>query len=123
MRSVFLSCLLIIGTVASAASGSVGQKLEQDIKGKVKDSVYTSIHKEYTVRVPQLVYPGALVRDESGDEGSQVIFTDDFGAFYRVVLLEKSVLGIELDDSLIVFKHVREKEAQQTVRGREWRLI
>ena len=123
MRSVRLSCLVVIVTLVSAAQGSVVQKLEQDIRGKVKNSVYTSIHKEYTVRVPELAYPGALVRDESGDEGSQVIFTDDFGAFYRVVLLEKSVLGIELDDSLVVFKHVREKEALQTARGREWRLI
>ena len=123
MRTAILSSVVLVVSLASSGQSSVVQKLGQDIKGKVKDGVYTSVNRDYSVHVPELVYPGAFVRDEGGDGVSQVIFTDDFGAFYRIVMLDKAELGIGLDDSLVVFKHLREKEVVQTARGKEWRLI
>ena len=53
-------------------------------------------------------------------EMEQVIFTDDFGGFYRIISLKSSM---SIDQVMNTFGDVREKQTLQTERGRELRVI
>jgi len=104
------------------------QGLKQHIKGTVNEDVYTNPEKDFRVQVPVYEGLGGAVRDESGKTGdiflSQVIFSDDLGAFYRVVsitALHKN--KIEIYRLLNIFHDIRERQELQTEHGLELRII
>jgi len=100
------------------------EHLKKKIHGTLKNDVYTSDHGGFRVHVPVHEGTGGAVRDESGKMGdteiSQVIFTDDFGAYFRIVSLKTSG---SMDNIMNVFHDVRDKKEIQTARGRELRVI
>jgi hypothetical protein len=100
------------------------EHLKKDIRGSLKNDVYTSPGRDFRVHVPVHEATGGAVRDESGKRGdteiAQVIFTDDFGAFYRIVSMKTTR---SMDDVMNVFHDVRKKQILQTVRGREIHVI
>ena len=99
------------------------QKIENKLLGNLSNGVYSFPGGKIRAKVPPLLEPGAKVRDEKTDDVTQVIFSDDAGAFYRVVLLDNSRGEYKPEDVMNVFKGLREKEITGTVRGRELRVI
>jgi len=100
------------------------EHLKKKIHGTLKNDVYTSDHGGFRVHVPVHEGTGGAVRDESGKRGdteiSQVIFTDDFGGYFRIVSLKTSG---SIDNVMNVFHDVRDKKEIQTARGRELRVV
>lgn len=100
------------------------QNLKQNIKGSLEHDVYISQLGDFHVQVPVHPETGGAVRDEYGKRGDmemeQVIFTDDFGGFYRIISLKSSM---SIDQVMNTFGDVREKQTLQTERGRELRVI
>jgi hypothetical protein len=116
--------ILLLLVVLPAALAVGGEHLKTQIKGSLKNDLYTSVEKDFRVRVPVHDSTGGAVRDESGRRGSnsisQVIFTDDFGAFYRVVSMQTDY---KMDDVLNVFRDIRSKEEGEGKWGRELHVI
>lgn len=119
-------CLLFSFVLAlpSARLPAIAQDLKKNIKGSLKQDVYTSQLGDFRVRVPVHAALGGAVRDEYGKRGDnemeQVIFTDDFGAFFRIVSLKTSM---PMDAVMRTFQDVRESQTLQTEQGRELRVI
>jgi hypothetical protein len=108
--------------VTSAPSKAI-QKPEKKLIGKLSRGEYAFPGGKLRIKIPFLIEPGAKIRDEKADDVTQVILTDDFGAFYRVVALDNSRGEYELDAVLNVFKDIREKEIITTNRGKELRVV
>ena len=110
----------------SYATACAAQELQvaKGLQGKVNKNVYTSPDKDFEIRIPDLM--GGHMRDEQSEKGpmrgEQVILTDDFGQFYRIVSLRSSDITI---DSVAehAFQDARSKSLVEGSRGREWRVI
>jgi tetratricopeptide (TPR) repeat protein len=96
-----------------------------EIKGTVADGRYSSSQGGFTIRIPALLKPGARVRDETDDDmtGWQVILTDDLGAFYRIISLDKAKGNFSAEGVLKMYPEAREKGFVETSRGRELRFV
>lgn len=51
-----------------------------NIKGTINDGIYTERNKLFTFKVPQLIKPGAIIKDYA----TTVSFMDDFGTLVRI---------------------------------------
>jgi hypothetical protein len=96
--------------------------IKKEIRGTFNHDAYTSSLKDYHVQAPRPFRPGITVRDESEKVASEVIFSDDFGGFYRVVSFNAES-GITLESSLRALKEPLEQKEVQTARGKEFRII
>lgn len=105
------------------ASIKLPQSPEKKLLGKLSNGEYIFPGGKLKVKIPPLVEPGAKIRDEGMDDVTQVILTDDFGAFYRVVVLDNSRSEYGVEAVLNVFKGIREKEWKTTSRGKELRVV
>lgn len=94
-----------------------------EIKGMVREGKYTSREGDYKVLIPSLLKPGARVRDEGDSTGHQVIFTDDLGAFYRIISLNNDKGEFSNEKIVAAFPHARDKQMLETTRGREMRFV
>src|SRR6478672_8983471 len=85
--------------------------IKKHIKGSIKGDVYTPPGKEFRVTVPVDESTGGAVRDEQLKEEnfeiSQVIFTDDFGSFYRIICTKTSR---SVDEMTGTFHDIRDKK-------------
>ncbi|HVG91667.1 MAG TPA: hypothetical protein VNB54_09270, partial [Alphaproteobacteria bacterium] len=76
------------------------------------------------VAVPVDESTGGAARDERAKQGdveiSQVIFTDDFGSFYRIICTKTSQ---SMDEMMGVFHDIRDKKTTEGPYGRELRVI
>ncbi len=93
------------------------------IKGSVANKIYTSIHEDFTVAIPDLMKPGAMVRDEEEQNISLVSFTDSFGTFYCVTSINNAEEMLSLSSVLNLFKEARDVLAVETERGQEMRFM
>jgi hypothetical protein len=118
--------------VCAISFDSPAQELEiaKGLKGSVKQGVYTSPDRDYGISIPSLW--GGRVRDGGVDKigsfwcRSQVIFTDDFGLFYRVVSFGPQPCDTLTPDALVergVFHNIQQKKPVWTSKGRGWRVI
>jgi hypothetical protein len=114
--------LMVIVAAVLGASMPGWAVFKKHIKGSIKGDVYTSPGKEFRVAVPVDESAGGAVRDEQGKdvEISQVIFTDDFGSFYRIVCTKTSR---SVDEMMGVFHDIRDKKTTEGPYGRELRVI
>src|SRR5436853_7863901 len=119
---VLLVCPIFSPFDVLALSSPV-QKPEKKLLGKLSNGEYSFPGGKLKIKLPPLVEPGAKIRDEKAEDVTQVILTDDFGAFYRVVVLDNSRGEYDVDAVLNVFKGVREKEMITTTRGKELRVV
>lgn len=117
---VFL--MVIVAAVLGASVPGWAVSIKKHIKGSIKGDVYTSPGKEFRVAVPVDESAGGAVRDEQGKdvEISQVIFTDDFGSFYRIISTKTSR---SVDEMMGVFHDIRDKKNTEGPYGRELRVI
>jgi hypothetical protein len=123
--------MTIVAAILCAAplvprSGSA-QATKEPLKGSLEKGLYTSPNKDYQIRVPSDIRSGngGQIRDEvsvQGPTASLVIFTNDFGFFYRVVSFRPSD-SLTPEDALRVFHDIRDKKVKQTARGQELRVI
>lgn len=126
--SVKLKSLVVWMTLSAAVlmtfNAVAEEHLKKKIQGSLKNDVYTSKTGGFRLHVPVYEATGGAVRDESGKRGdmeiSQVIFTDDFGSYFRIVSLKSPR---PMDDIMNVFHDVRDKKEIQTPRGREFRVL
>jgi len=57
-----------------------------DISGKVSNGRYTSVLTDYSCKIPKMMKPGSIIRDQSSRSGvSEVHFQDDFGIWISIV--------------------------------------
>jgi hypothetical protein len=94
-------------------------------KGVIAKNVYISPECDFRVVVPNAAVPGHTARDEGDDEVWQVVFTDDFGGFYRLLSL-KNPKGEFTAEGVLGMKNYAQafdKEVLETTRGREIRFI
>lgn len=121
---ILLGVLCFFGAVPQFVSEATGQ-IAQRTKGKISKNVYSSPDGDYRVAIPNAKVPGASARDEGSNEGWQVIFTDDFGGFYRLLSLKnpKGELSAEGVLRMENYAKVFDKEVVQTSRGREIRFV
>jgi len=96
--------------------------IKQEIHGTLRNDVYTSASKDYRVRAPRPFRLGMKVRDENEADACEVIFSDDFGGFYRVLSFGMAN-GVTLEKSLRALKGPIEQKEMQTDRGKEFRVI
>lgn len=119
---VFL--MLIGAAVLGASMPGWAVSIKKHIKGSIKGDVYTSPGKEFRVAVPVDESAGGAVRDEQGKAGdvelSQVIFTDDFGSFYRIICTKTSR---SVDEMMGTFHDIRDQKNTEGPYGRELRVI
>lgn len=94
-----------------------------EIKGTVRKGKYISREGDYEVVIPSLLKPGARVRDEGDSTGHQVIFTDDLGAFFRIISLNNDKGEFSPEKILAAFPGARDKQISETTRGREMRFV
>ena len=121
---VLLGVLCLFGAVPPFVSEATGQ-IAQHTKGSISKNIYSSPDGDYRVAIPNAKVPGASARDEGSNEGWQVIFTDDFGGFYRLLSLKnpKGELSAEGVLRMENYAKVFDKEVLQTPRGREIRFV
>lgn len=116
--------ITLFATLLMSFHAIAEEHLKKHIRGALKSDVYTSPARDFRIHVPVHEATGGAVRDESEKRGDteieQVIFTDDFGAFYRIVSMKTTH---SVDDVMNVFHDVRDKQILQTARGRELRVI
>lgn len=121
-------CTLLLVTLDANWLAIAQDAQRQKIKGSIKNDIYTNPGKEYEVHIPVRVGAGRAIREEQAKrpdvEISQVIFTDDFGSFYRIVSITPSNKDdLNIDKVLNVFHDIRDKQTVETSRGRELRVI
>jgi hypothetical protein len=118
---------LIAGIILALSITSVAG-IKKHVKGTIKDNVYTSPEKDFRIRIPLLIDEsvGGAARDKTDKTpefvASQVVFTNDFGKFYRVISLNPKGEP-NIDNVLQTFSGIQDKQTVQTSRGREWRVI
>jgi hypothetical protein len=122
------TCLMIFIGAAfppSTAIAAIGntQKSDKALLGNFANGKYAFPGDKIRVKAPPLLEPGAKIRDEKSTQVIQVVFTDDLGAFYRVIVLDNSGGEFKLDDVLSTFDGLREKQMIETSRGQEIRAI
>lgn len=120
---ILLLTYFISSPFVGQASSKLTQKPEKKLLGKLSNGEYAFPSGKLKLKIPPLVEPGAKIRDEKADDVTQVILTDDFGAFYRVVVLDNSRGEYEVEAVVNVFKGIREKEMRTTSRGKELRVV
>jgi hypothetical protein len=96
--------------------------IEKKIEGTFSNNIYTSVLKDYRVAAPKPFRIGSSVRDENSPIGSEVIFADDYGGFYRIVSFNKTS-DITMEQSLRALKKPIEQQEIQTARGKEFRIL
>ncbi len=104
------------GVVAQTAKGT---------KGVIAKNSYTSPERDFRVVIPNEAVPGFAARDEGDGDVWQVLFTDDFGGFYRMLSL-KNPKGEFTADRVLGMKNYAQafdKEVLETTRGHEIRFI
>ncbi len=118
---------LIVGIILTLSVASVAG-IKKHIKGTIKDNVYTSAEKDFRIRIPLFIDEsvGGAARDKTDKTpefvSSQVVFTNDFGKFYRVISFNPKGEP-NIDNVLQTFSGIQDKQTVQTSRGREWRVI
>ena len=55
-----------------------------DINGKITDGRYVEPHGRFTVQVPPLLMPGAIIKGRFGAQGGSITFLDDLGSLTRI---------------------------------------
>lgn len=119
--------ILIVGIILTLSVASVAG-IKKHIKGTIKDNVYTSAEKDFRIRIPLFIDEsvGGAARDKTDKTpefvSSQVVFTNDFGKFYRVISFNPKGEP-NIDNVLQTFSGIQDKQTVQTSRGREWRVI
>lgn len=119
--------ILIVGVILALSVACLAG-IKKHIKGTIKDNVYTSAEKDFRIRIPMLIDEsvGGAARDRTdktpGFVASQVVFTNDFGKFYRVISFNPKGEP-NIDNVLQSFSGIQDKQTVQTSRGREWRVI
>ncbi|MBX7219793.1 MAG: hypothetical protein K1Y36_07595 [Blastocatellia bacterium] len=119
---LFASWYPTVSEIASCSAKTV-QRSDKKLLGKLAKGTYTFPDGKIKVKVPPLLEPGAKVRDEKVEVLTQVIFTDDLGTFYRVVVVNNVPPVTTLDRIQGVFKNPQSKKEIMTARGREVHLI
>ena len=115
--------LMVSGAaILGASTQGWAVSIKKHIQGSINGDVYTSPGKEFRVAVPVDESAGGAVRDEQLKSAkiSQVIFTDDFGSFYRVICTKTSR---SLDQMTGVFHDIRDKKTTEGPYGPELRVI
>jgi len=124
---VLATCLILfIGAAflpAAFATARTAQKNDKPLLGNFANGKYAFPGDKIRVKAPPLLEPGAKIRDEKSTQVIQVVFTDDLGAFYRVIVLDNSGGDFKLEDVLSTFDGLREKQMIETSRGQEIRAI
>ena len=127
-KTFIIALALLVAVAGSEIATAAGaEHLKGRIQGSVIDNVYTNPERDFRVRVPVYEDMGGAARDEtakgSGYLISQVIFTDDFGWFYRVVSITPRKEKATIEGALYTLRDIRDKKEIQTARGRELRVI
>jgi hypothetical protein len=121
---IVVAWITLSAAILMTSNAVAEEHLKKHIRGSLKNDVYTNPGRDFRVHVPVYEATGGAGRDESGKRGdmevAQVIFTDDFGRFYRIVSMKTTR---SMDDVINVFQDVRDKQILQTARGREIRVI
>lgn len=122
------TCLImLIGSAflspTTVAAVWVAQKSDKPLLGNLAKGKYSFPGDKIRVKAPLLLEPGAKIRDEKSNSVIQVVFTDDLGTFYRVIVLDNSGGEFKLEDVLSTFDGLREKQMIETSRGQEIRAI
>ena len=114
-----VSAGLVLTPVASA-EGKIPKK-------RLRDGVYTSPDGEFTVKLPQLITPGARSEErENGPAIWAVFFSDDFGNVFFVLPSDNSTAKRTLEQftaDIQVGGAVRSKETIQTALGPQVRVV
>jgi len=132
LRGVRISKTIVLAVLCAATSPAVfgegtivAAQSAKGTKGEIAKNIYTSPDRDFHVVIPNASVPGHTARDEGDAEVWQVVFTDDFGGFYRLLSL-KNPKGELTADSVLGMKNyaqVFDKETLETRRGREIRFI
>jgi hypothetical protein len=121
-KALFILLAITCATVLTSRVPAVFA-LKKHLRGSVMGDLYISAEKDFRVVIPVNRY-GGRVRDERekvGDlDASQVIFTDDFGSFYRIISTKTSR---PMDDILRGFHDIRDQKTTEGEWGRELRVI
>lgn len=116
--------MVIAATLPGFSMPGWAFSIKKHIKGSIKGDVYTAPGKEFRVTVPVDESTGGAVRDEQGKRGdvelTQVIFTDDFGSFYRIICTKTSRT---VDEMMGIFHDIRDKKTTDGPYGHELRVI
>jgi hypothetical protein len=114
---------LIYAIVFTSSVPGIARGFGKHLKGSINGELYISKDKDFRVVIPVYEPAGGKVRDEfavmEDAEISQVIFTDDFGSFYRIL----SIKTQRTMDDLHVFRDIREQKTIYTEWGRTFRVI
>jgi hypothetical protein len=117
-----LLALLCVAVFTSNVPG-IAKVAAENLKGSIQGNLYTSPEKDFQVVIPVSESNGGKARDASTTRGdttiTQVIFTDDFGDFFRILSFKTPV---SIDD-IHVFHDVREEKIITTKWGRTRHLI
>lgn len=75
-----------------------------EIKGDIQDGRYTSPHANFSCKVPDLIKPGAVIKDDINQkEGTGIVaFGDDFGLRFMVRWFEVSADANSISDSVLL---------------------
>ena len=125
-RSLLLAVTCTLSAVLLSGAGdlSYGQ-IAKHTKGKISTNIYTSPDGDFRVAIPNANVSGAAARDEGAPEGWQVIFTDDFGGFYRLISMKNPSGALKAETVLAMATYAKafDKETLQTSRGSEVRFV
>lgn len=114
---------LICAIVLTNGMPVLARGFGKHLKGSIQGEMYFSKEKDFRVVIPVYEAAGGKVRDESAvvedADIAQVIFTDDFGSFYRIL----SIKTQRSMDDLHVFRDIREQKTVYTEWGRTLRVI
>ena len=89
-RGVFLSLMLLSASCMrfDPLRGMIGSyRNYTEINGKIKDGRYYEPYGRFSVKVPQLLEPGAVTQGRFEKAGGTIEFTDDFGTLMRIDLV------------------------------------
>lgn len=74
-----------------------------NVNGKIIDGIYYEPYKRFSIKVPNLVSPGYVIRGGFDKISGTITFTDDFGKLVRVdVMSDKNSINSKLSDSWLI---------------------
>jgi hypothetical protein len=97
MRNTVLSITLLLAAFISGCMqndplrSAIGSyRNYTDFNGKIENGVLHDPCGRFTIKIPPLATPGALIRGQLEKEGGSVQFSDDFGKLVRIDIMTAS---------------------------------
>lgn len=82
---VYIISLTYIAILLSGCTSLTGSYRDYTtITGTIVEGRYISPQKDFSIKVPPLLHPGAVIRDRINSRGGMILFTDDVGTLVLV---------------------------------------